>query len=494
MCLALALVSGANASLAVALPDIAAALGASQTQLTWIVNAYGLLFAALLLAAGIAADKYGRRLALLLGLGVFGAASVASAWSDSPATLIALRAAAGLGAAAVFPATLSVLIDAFPPDRRAFAVSTWAAVSGAGGLAGLALGALLLENFWWGSVQLAFGAAALALVAPVAVLVPNLRNPALSLDPLGAMLVALGLGGLVYGVIEGPDLGWADPRTLTGLATGVAGLAAFTMHELRTRDPLLDVRLFRSPGLAIGSLLIFLQFFGTLAFFLLGPQYLQFVLGREPLGAVLALLPIAVGLGPTAPLAPALITRFGARWVGAAGMTLLAAAFVLLAVLAGTGRDQPWWQLAAVLVLFGFGFGIAMTPSTTLILEGLPADRRTLASAVNDVTREVGAVLGGSVLSTVLLAAYRVHLPPAPPELPAGAAAAAEAGIGAALGAAERLGPTGVALAEAAREAFTAGYSLALLTGAAVLLLGGALCALFAPPGAGRTAPRDPAV
>jgi EmrB/QacA subfamily drug resistance transporter len=476
MCTALALVLGAGTSLAVALPAIATDTGATQTELSYVVNVYALVFAALLLPAGIAADRFGRRPALVLGLVVFGAASLASAFAPDPTTLIVLRAVAGVGATAVMPATLSVLVDAFPPERRAFAVSVWAGVSGAGSLVGLLLTGLLLEVFWWGSVQVVFGVVALALVAAVAVLVPTSRRPGLALDPVGSALAASGLAALVLGIIEGPERGWADAVTLTALAGGAVLLALFVVHERRTPAPLLDVRLF-GRGLSTGSSLVFLQFFAASGFFLLAPQFLQSVLGRSTLEAVLSLLPLTAGIAPGSALAPRLVARSGPRVVGAAGMGAMAAGFVLLAVV-GAG---PYWQFGPSLALFGLGFGLAVTPGTTFIIDGLPADRRTLASAVNDVTREVGAALGGSLLASVLVTTYADAITPAARDLPPGAADAAGDGVAAALGVADSLGPAGAALAEAAREAFTDGYRTALVLGAAALVLGAALCAVLAP-------------
>ncbi len=476
MCTALALVLGAGTSLAVALPAIAADTGATQTELSYVVNVYALVFAALLLPAGIAADRFGRRPALVLGLVVFGAASLASAFAPDPTTLVVLRAVAGVGATAVMPATLSVLVDAFPPERRTFAVSVWAGVSGAGSLVGLLLTGLLLEVFWWGSVQVVFGVIALALVAAVAVLVPPSRQPGLALDPLGSALAASGLAGLVLGIIEGPERGWADAVTLTALAGGAVLLALFVVHEWRSPAPLLDVRLF-GRGLSTGSALVFLQFFAASGFFLLAPQFLQSVLGRSTLEAVVSLLPLTAGIGPGSALAPRLVARLGARVVGAVGMAAMSGGFVLLAVV-GAG---PYWQFGLSLALSGLGFGLAVTPGTTFIIDGLPADRRTLASAVNDVTREVGAALGGSLLASVLVTTYADSIAPTTRTLPAQAADAAGDGVAAALGIADSLGPAGAVLAEGARDAFTDGYRTALLIGAVALLVGAALCTVLAP-------------
>lgn len=484
MCAALALVIGANSSLSVALPDLAADLGATQTQLSYVVNVYALVFAALLLPIGIAADKYGRRGFLVAGLALFGAASLASAYVGSVEAVIALRGVAGLGAAAVMPATLSVLVDAFPPERRTFAVSVWAGVSGAGAMLGVLLSGVMLELFWWGSVQVAYGVVAAVIAVAAVSVVPPSRNPALSLDAVGSVLALVGLFGLVLGVIEGPERGWSSPLTATALAVGVAGLAAFVGWEATTRDPMLDVRLFRDPGLAAGSVLVFLQFFAAFGFFFLAPQFLQFVQGHDALGAALRLLPLALGIGPASNLGPQLLARFGSRWVGAFGMGQMATAFVLFAQLG----DGAYWRFAVTLVVFGFGFGLAITPGTQLIIDGLPADRRTLSAAVNDVTREVGGALGGAVAASVLVAVYGAEL--VTTGLPAPAAGAAEDGVAAALGIAEQLGPQGAALVASATQSFTSGYSAALLVGAAVLLVGAVVGGLLAP--AHEAAEQDP--
>lgn len=482
MCAALGLVIGAGSSLALALPELARSTGATQTELTWVVNVYALVFAALLLPVGIAADRFGRRGALLLGLTLFATTSLASGLVGDPTVLIVLRALAGAGAAAVMPATLSVLVDAYPPERRGKAISVWAAVSGAGALLGLVLAGVLLESFWWGSVQVAFGAASLAVLALCVLVVPASRNPALSLDPLGGVLALVGLGGVVFGVVEGPERGWTDAVTLSGLAVGVLALGAFVRHELRSPHPMLDVRLFRSPGLFAGSAVVFLQFFAAFGLFFIAPQWLQYVHGQSPLQAALWLAPMALGIGPTAQVAPALLRRFGARAVAAWGMGQMATALVLLAWQAD-GRTGLW-QFACTLFVFGVGFGLALTPATTLIIEGLPADRRTLSAAVNDVTREVGGALGGAVAASVLLAVYGDEVLDVAAGLPTPAAAAAESGIAQALGVAGGLGPAGAAVADGALHAFAAGDAASMLVGAAALFTGAVVCGLAAPSAA----------
>ncbi|QTE30132.1 MFS transporter [Pengzhenrongella sicca] len=473
LCAALALVVAGNSALAIALPDVARALGADQGELTWIIDAYALTFAALLLPAGIAADRAGRRNLLIGGLLVFGGAGIASAFAPDPAWLIGLRALAGVGAAAVFPVTLSALVDAYPESRRGFAVAVWSGVSAAGAVAGTIVAGLLLEAFWWGSIQIAFGVAALALVPAVAVLVAQRRDPTLSLDPLGAAWAVVALAGLVYGVIEAPQRGWGDPTTIAALGVGALALAGFVRHELRSAAPALDVRLFRNRGLAAGSLLVSLQFFASLALFVLAPQYLQLVRGLSPLEAALALLVIGLGVGAGTALAPSALRRVGARIPGTGGLLAMAAGFVLLAAALGRadapGQLASPWLLAAGLLVFGAGFGLAVTPGTVLILEGLPAERRSVASAVNDITREVGGVLGIAVLSSALISTYRAEIAPALGSIPADAAGPTSAGAAAALGVAADLGDQGAALADAARAAFAAGVGTALWLGAAIL-------------------------
>jgi EmrB/QacA subfamily drug resistance transporter len=487
MCAALALVIAAGSSLALALPELARSTGASQTEQTWVVNVYALVFAALLLPLGIAADRFGRRGALVLGLAVFGACSVASGLVTDPAPLIVLRALAGAGAAAVMPATLSVLVDAYPEQRRASAIGVWAAVSGAGALLGLLLAGVLLEFAWWGSVQVTFGAASAVVLVLCLLIVPTSRNPGLHLDPAGGVLALLGLAGVVFGVIEGPERGWTDRLTLAALVAGALTLALFVRHELRSPYPMLDVRLFRNAGLSAGSAVVFLQFFAAFGLFFLGPQWLQYVHRLSALQAALWLTPMALGIGPTAQAGPALLRRFGARNVAAWGMGQMAVALALLARQADGGA--PLWQFAAALFVFGVGFGLALTPGTALVLDGLPSDRRTLASAVNDVTREVGGALGGAVAASVLLAVYGDHLRPVITGLPAPAATAAHSGVAQAIGVASELGPAGASIAEGARNAFGSGYGAAMLLGAGVLLSGAVVCGLLAPPTAGRQEP-----
>ena len=488
LCAALAAVLAANAALSIAIPDLAIETGADQSQLTWIIDAYALAFAALLLPAGIAADRIGRRTVLVTGLLIFAAASLISAFSTDPSVLIALRALAGVGAACVFPVTLSALVDAYPEERRAFAVAVWSGISAAGAVLGSLMAGVLLEFFWWGSVQVVFGVVALILVPGVAIFVAQHRDRSLSLDPLGALLSAVALTGLVYGVIEAPTDGWTSAKVLTAFGVGLVAGAGFIVHQLRSPVPSLDVRLFGRRGLAAGSLLVSLQFFASLGLFVLGPQYLQLVLGYSPLQAALAFLVIPVGVGAGTGLTAGLIPRVGARLPGAGGLLVMAGGFVALAI--GASATAPsLWALVPGLLVFGLGFGLAVTPGTVLILNGLPADRRSVASAVNDITREVGGVVGIAVLSSVLISTYRSDIAPTLASVPDALREPASDGAGTAIGIADRLGSAGGPLADAARSAFATGFCTALWVTAAVLVVAAGVCALLAP---GRRAADSP--
>jgi EmrB/QacA subfamily drug resistance transporter len=480
MCVALALVVGSISGLTLALPSIAADIGATQLELSYVVNFYALVFAGLLLPLGFAADKFSRKGFLLAGLVVFGAANLVGAFVDDPTTLIALRGVAGVGAATIMPATLSVLVDTFPPERRAFAISVWAGVSGGGAMLGLLLAGGLLEVFSWGSFLVVSGVIALAVAAAAVRIVPDSRQPSLSLDPLGGLLAFVGLTGLVLGIMEGPERGWTAPLTLTALIVGAVVTVAFVVVEARQSDPMLDVRLFRRRGLQAGAAVVFLQFVAAYVLFFLLPQFLQFVDGNSPLGAALRLLPMALGIAPASQFGPQLLARFGARNVATAGMSIMALAYLAIALTTG----GAYWPTALALVVFGLGFGLSVTPGTQLIIEGLPADRRTLSAAVNDVTREVGGALGGALAASVLLGVYgaRLSTEGLPPEV----AETAEEGAGAALGIAEQLGPQGAALAQSAQDAFASGYEVGHFVGAGILALGALLAFLLAPKGVGQ--------
>ncbi|MDW5592730.1 MFS transporter [Conexibacter stalactiti] len=400
MCLALATVVSAVASLNVALPDLARATGATPTQLQWIVDGYALVFAGLLLPAGALGDRLGRRRVLLAGLAVFGGAALVAIFVTDPGQLIAARVAMGLGAALIMPTTLSIITSVFPTDERERAVAAWAGVAGGSGLLGLLVSGVLLEWFDWSSVFATN--VVLAVLAATATLI-NVRDAETherpALDPVGAALSALGLSALVWGVIEGPQRGWTDGLVLGGFAGGALLLSAFVSWELRREQPMLDPRLFALRGFAAGSLSIFVQFFALFGFMFVVMQYLQFVLGYTPLEAGFALAPVAVVMIGLSQRVPALVHRFGARAVAPTGLATMAAGFALLAT---AGAEASYWRLLVGLLVLAIGMALATTPATSAIVDALPAEKQGVASAVNDASREVGGALGIAVLGSVL--------------------------------------------------------------------------------------------
>ncbi|MGI8868593.1 MAG: MFS transporter [Mycobacteriales bacterium] len=471
VCLALATVVAAVASLNVALPSIAEDTHADQSRLSWIIDAYALVFAALLLLGGALGDRFGRRSALLAGLAIFGAGSGVAMAADGSGLLIAMRAVLGVGAALVMPATLSTITSTFPPERRAKAVSLWAGVAGASAVLGLLTSGLLLEAWSWRSV---FGLnVALAVVAIVATLlvVPESADPdAPRLDIGGAAITVVGLGLLVYSIIEAPSEGWTAVRTLGGIAAGLVVLAVFVFWELRRAHPLLDPRLFRRPGFAAGTLSICAQFFAFFGFVFLVLQYLQLVRGDRPLVAAVSLIPMALGMMPASRVSPVLAAKAGARRVCVAGLVLICATLVGLSQL---GAGTSYWLISGELIVLGIGMGLAMTPATTAVTDALPTSEQGVGSAVNDLARELGGALGIAVLGSIFASSYHSNLDLA--GVPAPVAAKAQES----LAVASRLGPR---IADSARSAFIDGMSAALICGAVVVgMVAIAVAALLRP-------------
>jgi EmrB/QacA subfamily drug resistance transporter len=478
--LALMMVVSAVSGLNVALPDLARDTGASQSELQWIVDAYTLVFAGLLLVGGAVGDRLGRREVLVAGLVIFGAAAGAALLVEDPATLVALRAVMGVGAALVMPTTLSIITTSFPEGERARAVGVWVGIAGGGAVIGLLGSGLLLELFDWSSFfALNVGLAVLALAGTLAV-IPSSRDPQPArLDAVGALLSLAGISAVVFGVIEGPERGWLDALVAGPLAGGVAALAAFVWWELRSPHPLLDPRLFGLRGFATGSLSLTVQFFAAFGFFFIVLQYLQFVAGLSPLQAALAMLPMPAVMIPLARRAPAIADRFGINRVGAAGLGLIAAG---LGVVSLMDAELQYGVFAAGLALFAAGMALASTPATVAIVSSLPAAKQGVASAVNDVSRELGSALGIALLGSVLNGRYRAGMHDAVAGLPEHVAHRAEESIAFVQQAPlERLGPDGARLASIAEQAFVSAASAAMLVAAGVLLAAAAYVAVRAP-------------
>lgn len=480
LCLSLVLVVAAVSGLNVALPTLVEQLDASASELQWIVDIYALVFAGLLLPAGALGDRFGRKGALQFGLVVFIGASLLAANASSADQVIITRGLMGVGAAFVMPATLSIITNVFPPQERGRAIAIWAGFAGAGGAIGPVASGILLDHYWWGSVFFVNVPIALLALALGAYLVPTSRDEQhRRLDPVGALLSVVALASLLYGIIEGPEVGWTDEVTLGALFVAAVASLAFVLWERRNEHPMLDLAYFRDPRFSVSAITIGLGFFAMFGLFFLLTQYLQFVKGYSALEAALRTLPIAFMLIIVSPRSAALAERFGPKRVMATGLLVLASGFVVMSF----ARPSSNYLLVAVaLVLMGSGMAVTMANATGGIMGSLPLGKAGVGSAVNDTTREVGGSIGIAVLGSLLSVGYRSSIDADLGSLPPGAADAARDSVGAALGVAEGVGgPVGAQLADAARSAFTDAYSIAMLVAGAAALIGAAIVGRYLP-------------
>ena len=474
-----------NTILNVALPSIARDLSATGSQLQWMVDAYIVVFAGLLLTSGTLGDRLGRRRMLLAGLTVFGAASTGTLLVRSPEQLIAIRGAMGLGAALLMPATLSLITNLFPASERPRAIATWAAVSGLGMVLGPIVGGALLDNFSWNSVFMINVPIALVGIVGTLALMPESRDPKPGrLDPIGAVLSMVGLAALVYGIIEAPAPGWTAPETILRIGFGLFALAAFVIWELHNREPMFDITLFARPAFGATSFAETVAHFAIVGVMFALTQYLQFVWGEKPFQAGISMLPIAFGVIGGTVIVTRLMGRVNSRYLIAAGMLGIAGGMFLISRLA---VDSPYALFGAGLLVLSGGMGIAMAPATESIMGAVDKARAGVGSATNDTTRELGSALGVAVFGSLLASGYRDALSakldalPAA-DLPPALAAAARDSLGSAMAAAAQLpGATGSAVASAAKEAFVAGMSEAALVGSLIVAIGAALLVRWLP-------------
>ena len=476
MCLSLVLIVATVSSVNVAIPALAESnLRPSDTQILWIVAAYALVFAALLLPAGALGDRFGRKGALLIGLVVFAAASIACAFMTSANTLIACRAAMGIGAALIMPSTLSLLQSSFPRRERAKAIAMWAGFAGAGGAIGPVMGGLLEENFWYGSVFLvAAPIAAIAFVAS-AVLAPASREAtAQRLDLGGSVLSAVGFSALLAAIIEGPERGWTDSLVVVGFVLAAVGLVGFVLYERRVGEPMLDMGFFRNRRFAMGSMGITMTFFAMFSLFFILTQYLQYVQGYSSLEAGVRGLPFAATMIMVSPRAPRIAARLGAKRAVAGGMAMVTVGLLLMSLVQ---IDTPYWYVAICLVTVAYGVGSAMPSLSSGIVQSVPMHKAGVGSAVNDTTREVGGAIGIAVVGSVVSSIYRTNASSTIEQLPAELQEMAQVNIARALGAVGRLeqsagGEAASALRTELRQAFVDGTHVALRVSAALVAIG----------------------
>ncbi|MFD8946467.1 MFS transporter [Streptomyces californicus] len=482
LCLSLLVVALDATVLHVAVPSLTEDLRPSGTALLWIVDAYPLVCASLLILFGTLGDRVGRRRVLLIGYALFGVASAIATTADSPSVLIAARALLGVGGAMIMPATLSIVRQVFPDRReRALAIGVWTAVAAVGAATGPVVGGFLVEHFWWGSVFL-INIPLMAVILPLARwLLPESRGGQDGpWDVLGALMAAAGVLGVVLGVKRlGGGAGLLDPVALVPLALGLALLILFVRRQRRRRHPLIDVTMFARPAFSTAVGCIVLAMLALVGLQLIAVQYLQLVLGLSPLETGLRLLPLTFAAMAAGATGSYTLRRLGPRRMVGWGFVLTAASVLLLTSMGQ--HDRPA-LLTCGFILLGFGLQTTLFGAYESMLSDAPPERAGGAAAIGETSYQLGAGLGIALLGSVMNAAYAPGLASLHEQgVPARAGAAASHSLGEAYQVAARLGgPTGDLLRSTARHAFVDGLHITLLVSAGLLLIG-ALAALRLP-------------
>ena len=471
----------------VALPSLVRELHATTTQLQWVVDAYNLVFAALLLASGSLSDRLGRKGMLLGGLAVFGMASLAGAFTTTPTALIAARAVMGLGAAMVFPATLSTIANVFTERReRALSIGLWGASAGLAVAVGPIVGGFLLEHFSWTSIFVLMAPVALVGAVLVATCVPSSKDPTEArVDLLGFVLSTAAMAAVVFTVIEAPDVGWSSARSATGFAAGAVLFALFIGWERRLETPMLDVRLFRNMRFTAASGSVTIAFFTLFGFIFLMTQYFQFIQNFSPLSTGVHLLPVAIAVAVSSVIGTRLAVRVGTKLVVTIGLLAIASFYMWVAGV--ITAHTSYGVIAAQMALYGVGMGFTSAPATESIMGAVSIQKAGVGSAVNDSTRLLGGTLGVAVIGSVYASLYGSKLTTGlPSRFPSGLSAVAHQSVGAAIAVSNRLSSAGLShvgavVHMAAFAAFLHGISVGCLVAGGVALLGALIAIAFLP-------------
>jgi EmrB/QacA subfamily drug resistance transporter len=405
LCLSLVIIVMDNTILNVAIPSLMTELHASNTDVQWIIDAYTLVFAGLLLTTGTLSDRFGRKGALQAGIVLFGLGSMSAALSTSTLHLIGSRAFMGIGGALIMPSTLSILINLFRDAKeRGRAIAIWAGCSGLSVAIGPVTGGLLLRHFSWSSVfwvNIPIGITALTLGA---FLIPTSRDPDQGrLDLVGAGMSVVALFSLLFGIIEGPVRGWTDGVVLVAFAVGLVGLASFIAWELHTDDPMLDMHFFENPRFSAANGAITLTFFAMFGSMFLMTQYWQLVHGYDALGAGVRLVPYAMTMMIVAPLSARVVERLGSKRVITAGLIVISVALFTLSFIHAT---TPYPRVIVVFCVMAAGMGMVMAPATESVMGSLPPAKAGVGSAVNDTTRQMGGALGVAIIGSIVASIY----------------------------------------------------------------------------------------
>ena len=409
MSLSLIIVILNNVTLNVALPELSQELGANNTDLQWMVDAYALVFGGTLLVMGALGDRFGRKPALQIGLIIVALTSGATAmYASTSEHVIFARAVMGLGAALVMPATLSVVVVVFPSEERGKAVGIWAAMAGAGAPIGLIVGGWSVENYGWEMVfWINVPVIIVALILGI-FLVPNSKDSQeRPLDFIGSILSIGALLSLLYAIIEAPNVGWTSLETIGIMGLGLFLTVAFIKWEMSTEHPMLPIDLFRNMGFTMGLVAITLAFFVMFSFMFTQMLHFQLVRGHSALSAALRFIPLPLGLMPAAANSDKLVAKFGKNNVVALGLSLVCTGMLLFTTVE-VNTDYP--RIALTFFILGLGMGLTMAPSTTMVMDSIPEDKAGVGSATNDASREIGGALGIAIGGSVLNDIYQNNL------------------------------------------------------------------------------------
>ncbi|ASK29249.1 MFS transporter [Chryseobacterium sp. T16E-39] len=470
VCIALMAVIASVSGLNVAQPKLAIDFNASQSSILWMINIYTISLAALLLPLGALGDRIGRKPVLLVGLFIFGIASMMSGWAVSSTMMIVSRFLCGIGAAMIMPVTLSVITSTFPDEERSKAIGIWTGVAGGGGILGMYLSAVLVDLYTW---RLLFVFPVILALIAIALTVRYIPNSAerteYRFDTVGTLLSIIAIVGVVYTLHEAPVKGLSEPIVIGSLITGLISAVLFVVWELRQKAPLLDVSLFMKRGLSSGSVSLLMIFGVQAGIFIVLFPYFQGVLGWSGLRSTLAMMPMALLMMFSSGLAPKIAAQIGRRFTMASGILLGSLGAALMAIL--VSADGGYLSVLPGMLAMGIGMGLSMTPSTEAITSALPADRQGVASALNDITRELGTALGVALLGSLVSAGYRNKMDEKLDDIPFSIASSAREGISNAIAIAPKAGHQSDTLLYIARESFIYGWKQAMWAGVTAMLI-----------------------
>lgn len=480
LCASLLLVMIGNSSLNLALPTLAEQLNLTSVQLTWIVDIYSLIFASLLFTASAMADRYGRKTLMQVGLLVFLAGTIyAGFFATNGLELIISRGIMGFGAAFVMPTTLSIINNVFPRRQRARAIAIWSGIAGGGVALGSIASGFLIEHYSWESVFIFSAIVGVIGISFNQWLTPNSHDEHHTpIDWLGGFLSTIGLLGLVYGIIEAPSQGLMHADILASLSIGALGLASFVLWQLHAKHPMLDMKLFSRAAFSVSALSVTLVFFALMGIFFSMSQVFQLIIGYGAFESSLRMLPLMMLMMLASPFVPNIVKKFGTRWTVTAGLILVATAFVIMSQ---WPTIPSYAQIIASMAVMMSGMALTMTPATTMMMSAVPRNRAGMGSAMNDTTRELGGALGVAVLGSVLGTAYSDKIVESVSVLPSEAQNIAENSLAGALVIAEKLGPVGTPLIDAAKEAWMNGLSEAMLIAAGIVAVAAMISAMWLP-------------